>query len=208
MAFEMGVPMPSMIVRSAVMDLAEFMPVVAGDGLHDLWGLYRDGSRLREIAGMLADPFLGSVDAVVGAEARGFLLGGVVAMEMALPFIPVRKQRGYLPGETTSRTSRPDWEGKRNVFTIQRHALEVGCHVLIVDDWFTTGNQARTVVDLVADVGAEVSGIAILVEEGLGALSDLRPVLHSLLHWCPRDEAFSVSECNRLQSSGVGDPRR
>lgn len=181
------------------LSLAGHMPVIGQDALHDLWGLYRDGARLRCVAELLARPFAHQVDAVIGAEARGFLLGGIVAMELGVGFVPVRKQGGYLPGETVSSVSLPDWEGKRNVFALQIHALAPGNRVLLVDDWLTTGNQARAVSELLERQRVELHGVAVVVEEGLDALADFSSRLHALLHWDVAGARFFPSAANRLR---------
>ena len=101
------------------------------------------------------------LDAVVGAEARGFIFGAALAYAMGLPFVPVRK-KGKLPGKTIS----ADFELEYGTDTVEIHtdALEKGDRVVIIDDLLATGGTVAAIVALVRSLGAEIVEIAFLVE--------------------------------------------
>jgi adenine phosphoribosyltransferase len=192
-------------MRERLQELAENMPRLAPEHVHDLWGLYRDGDRVRYIIEMLVDPFTDAgLTAIVGGEARGFLLGGMASYALNLPFIPVRKAGGYLPGPKMSEVSRPDWEGKTNYFEIQAGALSERDRVLVLDDWYTTGSQGCAIRSLVERSGAIFAGVAVVVEEGNECIPDMLGDFHALLRWDASIESFEISPFNLSLQPGRG----
>ncbi len=105
----------------------------------------------------------GSVDKVVGIEARGFILASPVAYHFGAGFVPVRKA-GKLPWETES--AQYSLEYGTETLEIHRDALAPGERVLIVDDVLATGGTAKATASLVEGLGAKVVGIACLIELG------------------------------------------
>ncbi len=103
----------------------------------------------------------GPVDKVVGIEARGFILAAPVAFEIRAGFVPVRKQ-GKLPSATFSQEY--DLEYGSAVLEVHKDAFQPGERVLIVDDVLATGGTARAAATLVRQAGAEVVGVAVLME--------------------------------------------
>lgn len=101
------------------------------------------------------------IDAIVGAEARGFIFGAALAYAMDLPFIPVRKP-GKLPAETLSEEF--ELEYGTDKMEIHTDALEKGARVLMVDDLLATGGTMAAMCKLVERLGAEVVEIAFVVE--------------------------------------------
>ncbi len=101
------------------------------------------------------------VDFVVAAEARGFILGGALAQELGVGFVPARKP-GKLPHETI--TAEYLLEYGVDVLEMHADALSHGARVLIHDDLLATGGTARALCDLVEDRGGRVVGCAFLVE--------------------------------------------
>lgn len=101
------------------------------------------------------------VDAVVGLESRGFLLGMPLALKMGLPFVMARK-KGKLP----RRTYQVDYALEYGTAGIEIHtdALQPGSNVLIHDDVLATGGTARAAAALVEAAGARVAGCSFLVE--------------------------------------------
>jgi adenine phosphoribosyltransferase len=102
-----------------------------------------------------------SVDYVVAAEARGFILGGAVARELGAGFVPARKP-GKLPGETVS----AEYILEYGVDALEMHAdaLADGARVLLHDDLLATGGTAAALCALVEGRGAIVAGVSFLVE--------------------------------------------
>ena len=98
---------------------------------------------------------------IVGVEARGFILGASLAAHMHLGFVPIRKC-GKLPRATF----RAEYELEYGADSIEIHqdALTKSDRVLIVDDVLATGGTACAAIDLIQECGAEVLGIAVLLD--------------------------------------------
>ncbi|MCK8680888.1 adenine phosphoribosyltransferase [Streptomyces lichenis] len=112
---------------------------------------------------------------IVGLEARGFILAAPVAVSAKLGFIPVRKA-GKLPGATLKQ----GYELEYGTAEIEVHAedLAPGDRVLVIDDVLATGGTAEASLALVRRAGAEVAGVAVLMELGfLGGRARLEPAL-------------------------------
>jgi len=101
------------------------------------------------------------IDAVLGAEARGFIFGGVIAYKLGVGFIPVRK-----PGKLPYRTCQVsyDLEYGKNILQIHIDAIKKGDKILIVDDLVATGGTAKAKAELVEKMGGEVVGFCFLIE--------------------------------------------
>jgi len=116
----------------------------------------------------------GPVDKVVGIEARGFILAAPVAYRTGAGFVPVRK-KGKLPAATFAE----EYKLEYGTATVEVHqdAFGPGDRVLIVDDVLATGGTARATANLVTRTGAEVVGVAVLMElsflNGRSALPDV-----------------------------------
>jgi adenine phosphoribosyltransferase len=128
----------------------------------DITPLLLDADALTDAIGRLADwarPL--GVDFVVAAEARGFILGGAVARELGVGFVPARKP-GKLPHETVS----AEYLLEYGVDALELHAdaLAHGTRVLVHDDLIATGGTARAVCDLVERLGGVVAGAAFVIE--------------------------------------------
>ncbi len=132
----------------------------------DITPLLADHGSLAATVAGLAAPFRESrVDLVAGIEARGFVLGAPVALALAAGFTPVRK-KGKLPGPTEEATYELEYGSA--TLEVTTDAFAPGTRVLVVDDVLATGGTAAATVDLVRRCGAEVVGVAFLLE--LGAL--------------------------------------
>lgn len=105
------------------------------------------------------------VEKVLGMEARGFLFGVPVALDLDRGFLPVRKP-GKLPAETRSVSY--DLEYGSETLEMHLDAITPGERVLLVDDVLATGGTARAAADLVEQAGGVVHGLVVLLE-----LSDL-----------------------------------
>ncbi|RLU84969.1 adenine phosphoribosyltransferase [Streptomyces griseocarneus] len=118
--------------------------------------------------GVLTDAFVGiarrlGATKVVGLEARGFILGAPAAVRGGIGFIPVRKA-GKLPGATLAQA----YELEYGTAEIEIHADAVGPgdRVLVIDDVLATGGTAEAALQLIRRAGAEVAGVAVLMELG------------------------------------------
>ena len=98
---------------------------------------------------------------VVGAEARGFLVGAPVAYALGVGFVPARKP-GKLPREVY--TEGYDLEYGTDELQIHKDALKPGDRVIIVDDLVATGGTAVAAAKLIETAGAELVGFAFALE--------------------------------------------
>ncbi|HEY4418396.1 MAG TPA: adenine phosphoribosyltransferase, partial [Pseudonocardia sp.] len=119
-------------------------------------------------------------DVVVGVEARGFLIGAAVAVVAGTGVVPVRKA-GKLPRVAASRTY--DLEYGTATLELPADTVAPGAKVFIVDDVLATGGTGVAAYKLLADVGADVIGFAVLLElEALAGREQLAPIpVHALL---------------------------
>jgi adenine phosphoribosyltransferase len=151
-------------------------------GAQDLAALIRDvpdfprpGVLFKDIAPLLADPeaLRQAVDElaewgrprrpelVLGAEARGFILGGALAYALGCGFAPARKP-GKLPWRTVSAEYALEYGS--DSLEVHEDAIRPGMRVLVHDDVLATGGTARAKVELVERLGGAVVGVAFLVE--------------------------------------------
>ncbi|MER6525968.1 adenine phosphoribosyltransferase [Streptomyces sp. NPDC001508] len=157
--------------------------------IRDVADYPEQGVMFKDITPLLADPaaFTALTDAladiaaatgatkIVGLEARGFILGAPVAVRAGLGFVPVRKA-GKLPGATL----RQAYDLEYGSAEIEVHAedLTTADRILIVDDVLATGGTAQAAIQLIQRAGAEVSGVAVLMELGfLGGRARLEQAL-------------------------------
>jgi adenine phosphoribosyltransferase len=134
----------------------------AGILFYDVTTLLRDREGFRLAIDTLAAPYMGrGIEAVVGIESRGFILGSAVADRIGAGFVPVRKI-GKLPS-TTVRASY-DLEYGSDSLEMHSDAIDKGQRVLIVDDLLATGGTANATLQLVRQVGGTVEGLAFLIE--------------------------------------------
>ena len=115
---------------------------------------------MRTVIDAMIAPFKGSFDVVAGVEARGFLLAGAVAVAAGVGMVPIRKA-GKLPRPAASMSYDLEY-GKA---TIEMAAdLPSGARVLLVDDVLATGGTLRAGRELLATLGYETAGVAVLME--------------------------------------------
>ena len=100
-------------------------------------------------------------DVVLGAEARGFILGAAIAREIGCGFVPARRP-GKLPPETVGATYALEY-GK-NTLELHPETIRPGDRVLIHDDVLATGGTVEAIAGLVEGLGAEVVGVAFIIE--------------------------------------------
>jgi adenine phosphoribosyltransferase len=133
----------------------------------DITPLLADSQALPEAIRQLSSGFEDvEIDYVAAVEARGFIFGSAVALELRTGFIPIRK-KGKLPDQTESVTY--DLEYGQDTLEIHKDALDKGARVLIVDDLIATGGTLAAACELIEKIGGEVAGISCLLE-----LSDLK----------------------------------
>jgi adenine phosphoribosyltransferase len=149
-------------LRALIRDIPDFPK--PGIVFKDITPLLLDPQALRSAVDRLAEwARPRDVDYVVAAEARGFILGTALALELGTGFVPARKP-GKLPHETVS----AEYILEYGIDALEVHADAVadGARVLIHDDLLATGGTARALAELVEQLGGEVVGCAFLVELG------------------------------------------
>lgn len=134
----------------------------AGINFKDITTLVRNADALKQSCKELAEKFRSNkIDAVAGIESRGFIFGALVASELDVGFIPVRKP-GKLPAETISASY--ELEYGHNVLHMHTDAVEKGQRILIVDDLMATGGTLGATCELIENLGGMVAGIAVVIE--------------------------------------------
>lgn len=148
------------------------------DGHADVLGAVADGGVLARAAAALAAPFAdAAVTKVAGLEARGFIFGSAVALQLAAGFVPIRKPGGIHPGPKARTVTEPSWRGERVTLELQRAAITPGDRVLLVDDWAETGSQAVAAKQLIEECGGVYVGLSLLVDQlGSETRAALAPV--------------------------------
>ena len=149
----------------------------------DITPLVKDPAALKLAVHQLMHPFLGeNITAVAGMEARGFIFGSLVAWELGVGFVPLRKL-GKLPYDTESASY--DLEYGSNTLEVHVDALTKDDRVLLIDDLIATGGTVAASCELIEKLGAEVAACAFVVElddlKGRDKISGYR--VHSLIHY-------------------------
>ena len=118
--------------------------------------------RSRKVVDDLVQPHAGGrIDLVVGIEARGFIIGGAVAHQLSVGFVPVRK-KGKLPWETIGMDYQLEYGTDR--IEIHRDAVTKGQSVLLVDDLIATGGTAIAAIQLLRQAGANLIGCSFVID--------------------------------------------
>ena len=128
----------------------------------DVTTLFADPRGFRMAIDQMLHPYAGMrIDKVVGLEARGFILGGAIAHQLSVGFVPVRK-KGKLPGTTISE----DYTLEYGEAVVELHddAISSGETVLVVDDLLATGGTAAAGIRLVERLGGEIVGCAFVID--------------------------------------------
>ena len=133
-----------------------------GINFFDITTLLKEPAGLKATIDALSAPYADSrIDAVVGIESRGFILGSAVAQQLGAGFIPVRKP-GKLPAKAIKEVY--ELEYGKDAIEIHADAIEKGQRVLIVDDVLATGGTAAATTRLVKQLGGRLHGLAFLIE--------------------------------------------
>ena len=169
------------VLRTAIRTIPDFPS--PGILYRDVTTLLADPVALRRAVDGLAEVAEdGTLDAVAGIEARGFVFGAAVAVRLGCAFVPLRKP-GKLPHETIG----VDYELEYGSDRLEMHvdAVDPGARVLLVDDLIATGGTALAGVGLLRSAGAEVVGAAFVVDlpdlGGAAALREAGVDVHTLV---------------------------
>ncbi len=149
------------------MELDSFIRHIPGfpkEGIlfHDIMPMLQDAEALRYAVDRLADYGRSRrVDLVLGAEARGFILGAALAYALGVGFAAARK-----PGKLPWKVTRCEYDLEYGTDALEMHAdaIKPGQRVLIHDDLLATGGTARAKIQLVEQAGGIVAGLAFIIE--------------------------------------------
>jgi adenine phosphoribosyltransferase len=150
---------------------------------YDITTLLKDKAGYATLIDVLAERYIGKgVDLILGMEARGFIFGPALAYRLSAGFVPVRK-----PGKLPAATERVEYdlEYGSNILEVHKDAIEKGQRVLIVDDLLATGGTAEATAKLATQLGADIAGLAFVVElDFLKGRDKLKPYdVYSVLHY-------------------------
>jgi len=147
-----------------IQDYIRAIPDFPEEGVifRDVSTLFNDARGFRMAVDGLLHPYAGMrIDKVAALEARGFILGGAIAHQLSVGFVPIRK-KGKLPWKTLSE----DYELEYGSATVEIHedAIKPGEQVLVVDDLIATGGTCEAGVKLIRRLGGTVVGCAFIVD--------------------------------------------
>nr|AAW24796.1 SJCHGC06638 protein [Schistosoma japonicum] len=173
-------------VQSAIKVIPDFPK--SGILFQDIFGVFRNPiltqyllDELYYVATSEAERKSKNIDAVVGIEARGFLLGPALALRLNCSFVPIRKA-GKLPGPCFSH--KYELEYGTDIVEVQKNALKPGDNVLVLDDVLATGGSLEACVKLISQSGAKILLSLVFMElKSLGArkrIENLDVTVHSL----------------------------
>ncbi len=128
----------------------------------DITTLLQDAEGLKDVVSEFVKRYKDAgIDVVAGIEARGFILGGVLAHELGVGFVPLRK-KGKLPYKTEEMTY--DLEYGTATIEIHTDAIKEGENVLLIDDLIATGGTSIAAANLIEKLGGKIAEIAFIVD--------------------------------------------
>ena len=147
-------------LRAKIRDVADFPE--PGIVFKDIMPLLAEPATLREAVDLLAEWIEPRrPDVILGAEARGFILGAALAYKLGCGFVAARRP-GKLPWKTVSATYALEYG--ENSLELHADAIEAGARVLVHDDVLATGGTAGAICNLAEQLGGEIIGLAFVIE--------------------------------------------
>ena len=133
-----------------------------GIGFKDITTLLKDHNAFKAAVSDMCDPFRGQkIDQIVGIEARGFIFGSAMALELGAGFVPARKP-GKLPAETLKEAYTLEYG--EDAIEMHKDSIEPGQKIIIADDLLATGGTIAATVNLVKKLGGDIVAAVFLVE--------------------------------------------
>jgi len=147
-------------LKAKIRDVPDFPE--PGIVFKDIMPLLADPASLREATDLLVDwAEPRKPDVILGAEARGFILGAAMAYRLGCGFVAARRP-GKLPWKTVS--SSYALEYGENSLELHADAITAGQRVLVHDDVLATGGTARAICDLATQLGGKIVGVSFVIE--------------------------------------------
>lgn len=170
-------------IKSAIRDVKDFPK--EGIVFKDITPILEDPELVKEITLAFSEKAKSlKIDAIMGVESRGFFWGPLVAQELSIPFIPIRK-KGKLPYKTVSHSY--DLEYGSAEIEVHEDAIKPGSRILIHDDLLATGGTAAAAAEIVKMQNAETAGFSFLVIldflNGKDKLQKYNNNIHGLVHY-------------------------
>lgn len=153
-----------MISTRTVKDYIRTIPDFPKPGIQfrDVTTLFADPRGFRIAIDQLLHPYAGMrIDKVVGLEARGFILGGAIAHQLSVGFVPIRK-KGKLPGKTIERAYQLEYG--EAIMEMHDDVIQAGEKILVVDDLLATGGTAEAGISLIERAGGKIIGCAFIID--------------------------------------------
>jgi len=147
-------------LQKAVRDVHDFPK--PGILFYDITTILADGDLFKTAIDIFLEANAGrKIDKIVGIDARGFIFAAAVADRLGVGFVPVRKM-GKLPWKT--RRTAYALEYGEAILELHEDAIRPGERILLVDDLLATGGTAAAAIELLDGLGAEIAGVACLIE--------------------------------------------
>ena len=170
-----------MPIKSRIRTIAHYPK--PGVMFRDITTLLKDPVGFRKTIDEFLDRYKGiKIDKVVGIESRGFIIGSVLAYELNLGFVPVRK-KGKLPAETVGH----DYELEYGTDRVEIHvdAISKGDRILLVDDLIATGGTAQASCILIESMGGKIVECCFVIDlPDLGGRKRLEDRGHKVFALC------------------------
>ena len=149
-------------IQSAIKTYPDFPK--KGVVFRDVFPIFEQPIIMKDLVDVLVDHIQSlevKPEAIVGLEARGFILGPLMSLQLSLPFYPIRK-KGKLPGPVKSMTYQLEYGS--DSFEVSTNAIKPGTKCILVDDLLATGGSLKTSIDLLHSIEASVVEALVLIE--------------------------------------------
>lgn len=167
-------------LKSMIRDIPDFPK--KGIVFKDITPLLADPKAFKYAVDVIAENYKNKkIDMVLGAEARGFIIGSALAYRLGAGFVPARK-----PGKLPSTVTSVQYALEYGVDSLEMHddAIAKGHNVLIVDDVLATGGTAAAKIELIRKMGGNLIGTAFLIELSfLNGAQKLDSDIYSLIRY-------------------------
>lgn len=128
----------------------------------DITTLLKDAQGFQDVINAFKERYkTQKIDIVAGIESRGFIIGGALAKELEVGFVPLRK-KGKLPHQV--HRIEYDLEYGKDCLEIHQDAIKQGDNVLVVDDLIATGGTCKAACDLIEKIGGKIVECAFIVD--------------------------------------------
>lgn len=128
----------------------------------DITTLMSHGAGFRAVIANMTEPHRdNNIEAIIGIEARGFILGGAIAEKLGIGFVPVRK-KGKLPHHTISQTY--ELEYGTDELEIHKDSVNSGQRILLIDDLIATGGTVEAAAKLITTLGGNIVAASFIAD--------------------------------------------